>query len=136
MKGYWAPVSPKLGTKWEDRIEAIHKKGGGTNLVCSPELVFRGVSAPVLDLPYLYLDYYCLLILFIESNLVRTRSCKSSVLITPSFMKECPILLVLWIQWNWGRNRDQRVKLWVKKRVTFMDNSINQVQNFTKTLKP
>jgi hypothetical protein len=35
-------------------------------------LVLRGVSAPVLDLPYLYLDY-CLLILFIESNLVRNK---------------------------------------------------------------
>jgi len=37
----------------------------------------------------------------------------------PIFTKWYPILLTLWIHSNWGWNRNYRVKLWPKDKVTF-----------------
>jgi hypothetical protein len=76
------------------------------------KLVLKWVSPPVWDV-----CLQLLLIFFIKSSPVQIKSCKSSELIS-SFIPGNPISLNLWLQSNWGWNRDYRTKLGFKERVT------------------
>ncbi len=59
-----------------------------------------------------------LVVFFIKSSLVEIRSCKLCRLI-PSFIKLYSVPLTFWLYSNWGWNREQRVKLGLKDRVTW-----------------
>jgi len=95
----------KLGMKWELRMKTV-KKRRGPNYSTHLNLVLRGISPPVLDLPYYLVPWSWLVVkFFVISRLVRLRSCKSSALIL-SFMKWCPIPLTLSINtWIGDENR-------------------------------
>jgi hypothetical protein len=58
-----------------------------------------------------------LLICFTRPRLVRVKSCKSCELY-PVSIKWSPVLLKLQLYWNWGWNRDYRIKIGTNNRVT------------------
>jgi len=58
-----------------------------------------------------------LLICFIRPRLVRVKSSKSCELY-PVSIKWSPVLLKLQLYWNWGWNRDYRIKIGTNNRVT------------------
>jgi len=93
----------------------------GTKLVFSP-------IGPLLNFAPSFFGFTLLapsllLVFFIKSSLVEIKSCKSCGLI-PSFIKLYPVALTSWLYSNWGWNRDQRVKLGLKDRLTWKINFI------------
>ncbi len=92
----------------------------GTKLVFSPIGPHVNFTP---DFGFTLLAPSLLLVFFIKSSLVEIKSCKYCGLI-PSFIKLYPVALTFWLYSNWGWNRDQRVKLGLKDRVTWRINFI------------
>jgi hypothetical protein len=101
--GILAPVSSKLGMKWEVRMKTVHRGGKktGTKLVSSPKLEFH---------PHFWISLAFVPSLVWKWSLLRVRSA--------NLLNWYPVLLTLQLNSNWGWSMHYIVKRGPKDRVT------------------